>query len=71
MPALDVRFPMGLLFLFLVLILVGYGLTADPAIYATHSLGQNVNVIWGAIFALFGIAMLTLAAKAKKKTPRD
>jgi hypothetical protein len=66
MQILDVRLPMGLLFLLLGLILVGYGLTADPAIYATHSLGQNVNVTWGTIFALFGAAMLTLAAKAKK-----
>ena len=71
MNQLDVRLPMGLLFLLLGLILVGYGLSADPAIYASHSLGQNVNVTWGAIFALFGAAMLTLAAKAKKTTPRD
>jgi len=71
MNQLDVRLPMGLLFLILGLILVGYGLTADPAIYASHSLGQNVNVTWGAIFVLFGAAMLTLAAKAKKTTPRD
>lgn len=71
MNQLDVRLPMGLLFLLLGLVLVGYGLTADPVIYATHSLGQNVNVTWGAIFALFGIAMLTLAAKAKKSAPRD
>ena len=71
MNQLDVRLPMGLLFLLLGLILVGYGLAADPAIYATHSLGQNVNVTWGAIFALFGAAMLTLAAKARKTPPRD
>jgi hypothetical protein len=62
---------MGLLFLLLGLILVGYGLAADPAIYATHSLGQNVNVTWGTIFSLFGIVMLILAGKAKKTTPRD
>ena len=71
MNQLDVRLPMGLLFLILGLILVGYGLAADPAIYAAHSLGQNVNVTWGVIFALFGAAMLTLAARAKKTTPRD
>ena len=68
MQQLDVRLPMGLLFLILGLILVGYGLAADPAIYARHSLGQNVNLLWGAIFALFGAAMLTLAARAKKKS---
>ncbi|HEY8995442.1 MAG TPA: hypothetical protein VIM71_12310 [Lacunisphaera sp.] len=66
MQQLDVRLPMGLLFLVLGLILAGYGLAADPAIYARHSLGQNVNLLWGVIFALFGTAMLALAAKAKK-----
>lgn len=63
---LDVRQPMGLLFLSLGLILVGYGLLADPAIYAKHSLGQNVNLTWGIIFALFGVVMLWLARRARK-----
>ena len=66
MQQLDVRLPMGLLFLILGLILVGYGLAADPALYVRHSLGQNVNVLWGALFALFGTAMLVLAARARK-----
>lgn len=62
---LDVRLPMGLLFLTLGIILSIYGLVADPAIYATHSLGQNVNLTWGIVFALFGIATLILARKKK------
>jgi hypothetical protein len=62
---LDVRIPLGLLFLLLGLILVGYGLTSDPAIYVQHSLGQNVNVFWGTIFALFGAAMLLLTRRNK------
>ncbi len=66
MQQLDVRLPMGLLFLSLGLILAGYGVMADPAIYAKHSLGQNVNLIWGVIFALFGGLMLWLTARAKK-----
>ncbi|MBI5424304.1 MAG: hypothetical protein HZA32_09445 [Opitutae bacterium] len=66
MQQLDVRLPMGLLFLALGLILVGYGLMADPAIYAKHSLGQNVNLTWGVIFALFGGLMLWLTSRAKK-----
>ncbi|HLP26568.1 MAG TPA: hypothetical protein VK477_12885, partial [Acidobacteriota bacterium] len=66
MQQLDVRLPMGLLFLSLGLILAGYGVMADPAIYAKHSLGQNVNLIWGVIFALFGGFMLWLSARAKK-----
>jgi len=60
---LDIRLPMGLLFLILGAILVGYGLMSDPVIYSTHSLGQNVNLRWGSIFALFGVAMLWLARR--------
>jgi hypothetical protein len=66
MQQLDVRLPMGLLFLLLGFILIGYGVTADRAIYAKHSLGQNVNLVWGVLFALFGAAMLALAIRAKR-----
>lgn len=69
MQQLDVRLPMGLLFLILGVILVGYGLAADPAIYAKHSLGQNVNLLWGAIFALFGVALLALVFRARRSRP--
>ena len=62
---LDVRIPLGLLVLLLGLILVGFGLTSDPAIYVQHSLGQNVNLVWGAVFALFGAAMLLLTRRKK------
>ena len=62
---LDIRIPMGLLFLVLGIVLVVYGLTADPAIYVEHSLGQNVNVLWGGIFAAFGALMLWLAKRSK------
>lgn len=62
---LDVRIPMGWLFLCLGIILSGYGLIADPAIYARHSLGQNVNLHWGAVFVLFGAITLLLARRPK------
>lgn len=63
---LDVRLPMGYLFITLGLILAGYGLASDKAIYITHSLGRNVNLQWGVIFTLFGAIMLWLARRAKK-----
>ncbi|HZL46261.1 MAG TPA: hypothetical protein VFC28_08540 [Opitutaceae bacterium] len=55
---LDVRIPLGLLFLLLGIILVIYGFTADPIIYTQHSLGQNVNLTWGSVFTVFGAVML-------------
>lgn len=64
---LDVRLPMGYLFLLLGVILTGYGLLSDPAIYVRHSLGQNVNLLWGVIFAVFGAAMLWLARRAARR----
>ena len=62
---LDIRLPMGLLFLALGIILVAYGLTADPVIYVRHSLGQNVNVLWGGVFIGFGGVVLWLARRKK------
>lgn len=63
---LDIRLPVGLLFLLLGSILVIYGLMADPAIYAAHSLGHNVNSFWGAVFVAFGGLMLWLARRSAK-----
>lgn len=62
---LDVRLPMGLLFLILGVILTVYGFISDPSIYTKHSLGENVNIHWGVIFTLFGAVMLFLARKKK------
>ncbi|AHF92870.1 hypothetical protein OpiT1DRAFT_04982 [Opitutaceae bacterium TAV1] len=63
---LDVRIPMGWLFLILGVILVTYGLLSDPSIYKSHSLGDNVNLHWGVVFGLFGLGALFLARKKKK-----
>lgn len=62
---LDIRLPIGLLFLLLGVILVAYGFLSDPAIYAAHSLGQNVNLTWGSVFVLFGTLMLWLAKRRR------
>jgi hypothetical protein len=61
---LDVRIPMGWLFLTLGLILTIWGLVADKAIYA-RSLGQNVNLNWGLVFVVFGVVVLFLAKRSK------
>jgi hypothetical protein len=64
---LDVRLPMGCLFLILGVILVVFGLISDPAIYERHSLGVNINLVWGGCLAAFGVAMLFFVWRAKQK----
>jgi hypothetical protein len=65
--AFDIRIPIGLLFLAIGGVLGWYGYQGDPAIYQAHSLGLNINLIWGAAMALFGLVMLGLAATAGRK----
>lgn len=55
--SLDLRVPIGLLFGLLGLVLTGFGLVSDPAIYQV-SLGINVNLWWGLVLIAFGAAML-------------
>lgn len=66
---LDVRIPIGLLFLILGAILCCYGALSDPAIYALHSFGLNVNLLWGTVFALFGAGMLLLVWRSRHRRP--
>jgi hypothetical protein len=63
---LDLRFPMGLLFAVLGVMLAGYGLLGDPAVYAT-SLGINVNLWSGLGMLAFGLVMLAGAWRTAKK----
>ena len=64
---LDVRFPIGMMFTLLGLILIGTGLFThgDTAMYQL-SLGINVNLIWGAFLLLFGALMWGSAVLGKK-----
>ncbi len=63
---LDIRLPMGLMFTILGAMLVVYGLVSPTAIYS-HSLGIDVNLWWGLVLLAFGLAMLALAFRAKRR----
>jgi hypothetical protein len=63
---LDIRMPIGWLFLVYGVLLMGYGEFSDPAIYA-RSLGVNINAGWGVVMLLFGAIMLALARRGSKK----
>jgi multisubunit Na+/H+ antiporter MnhG subunit len=60
---LDIRIPIGSLFVILGALLAGYGLLSNPAIYR-RSLGIDINLWWGAVLFIFGLAMLALAWRA-------
>lgn len=65
---LDVRLPMGVMFLIIGVILVVYGLITwnNTALYAP-SLNHNVNVWWGLFLAAFGALMLWLTRRAAER----
>jgi hypothetical protein len=56
---MDLRKPIGILFLVYGLILIGYGLARPHPV-----LDLNVNAIWGVVLALFGIFMLGLSMRS-------
>jgi hypothetical protein len=62
---LDIRVPIGLLFTLLGVVLCGWGLVSDSAIYQ-RSLGINVNLNWGSAMLAFGAAMLYYGWKASR-----
>ena len=58
---LDIRLPLGLLFLVTGGMMAVYGLfTHGSAIYE-KSLGIDINLAWGLALSLFGLSMLLLA----------
>jgi hypothetical protein len=59
---LDLRLPMGLMFSLVGGLLAIYGVfTNSSPMYREHSLGINVNFLWGLALLGFGLVMLGLA----------
>jgi membrane-bound ClpP family serine protease len=63
---IDVRFPIGLMFAILGLILTVFGLatSSDSQLYS-KSLNINVNLWWGLVILLFGLIMLFFSWRKK------
>jgi hypothetical protein len=59
---LDIRTPIGLMFVLVGLLLVTYGLISERALYL-RSLGLNVNLWWGLAVLAFGAIMLYLGRR--------
>jgi hypothetical protein len=62
---LDIRLPLGLMFLIVGALMTGYGLfTRGSEIYLKAD-GTNINLIWGLVMLVFGLVMYLLG-----RTPR-
>lgn len=68
---MDLRFPIGLLFLLLGAILTVFGVVTngDTAMYAP-SAGVNINLVWGVVLIGFGLVMTGLALRAVTRRRR-
>ena len=65
---LDIRWPIGLMFSLIGLLLAGYGaMTASNAEMYKRSLDININLIWGIVLVVFGAIMLALAWRDKAR----
>ncbi len=63
---LDIRLPLGLIFLILGAVMVIYGVvTFGSPMYAAAG-GLNINLIWGAVMLLFGLIMFVAGRRGKK-----
>jgi multisubunit Na+/H+ antiporter MnhG subunit len=62
---LDIRIPLGLIFLIVGGVMSIYGLvTRNSAIYE-RSLGVNLNLGWGLVMFLFGVIMFAVGRRQK------
>lgn len=65
---LDIRYPIGMMFTLIGLLLAGTGLLNGGTVsIAGVDIGVNVNLVWGAVLLLFGILMWGSAVRAKGK----
>lgn len=63
----DLRFPIGILFSAYGAILTVFGAISDGSEIYKKSLGDNINLQWGILLLVFGVLMLGLALRARKK----
>jgi hypothetical protein len=66
---IDIRLPLGILFLLVGSVLVVYGAASDPSLYR-QSLGINVNLYWGVVLLAFGALMYALSRRAARVEAR-
>ena len=65
---LDIRLPIGIIFSIYGVVLLLYGVIADPSIFQEKSLGVNIDLWWGLAMLVFGLFMGALALRASRRS---
>ena len=63
---LDIRLPLGLLFLITGGMMTIYGLLTRGSSIYQKSLHMDINLIWGVVLLLFGLTMVLLGMIARR-----
>lgn len=63
---IDIRVPIGLMFVVFGLLLGFFGLLGNHAIYE-RSLGINVNLLWGCVLLVCGLVCLMLSWHGRRR----
>ena len=64
---LDIRMPLGFLFVVLGLLLAIFGMVSQKDLYE-RSLGININLWWGLVLVVFGACALLLARRSQQRS---
>ena len=65
---LDIRLPLGLLFVLTGGMMAVYGLLTHGSAIYEKSLGIDINLVWGVVLSVFGLTMLLLAYLDRPRT---
>jgi hypothetical protein len=70
--SLDLRIPMGLMFIFtgIILTVFGFRTNGDSALYA-KSLGINANLWWGLVLLVFGLTMFLMGRRGQMRLAKE
>ena len=63
---MDVRFPIGILFAGIGVLLIAAGLITAPEDLKLVSTGFNLNLVWGGVMLVFGLGAILLAVCARR-----
>lgn len=68
---LDLRIPMGLMFLIVGAIMSLFGFFTRGSVIYERSAGMNINLIWGLVMLAFGLLMFLLGRAGDRRSAMD